>query len=479
MGRLSNLALGALLLALIASPAPVWATDDTTVLVDDTTVSDPPPIAPVEPASRFLGTVATPARGQTTVHVVGDMVLDPQSCERSPVNGWLPFRTFAGFLPVGSPSLWREERPIVHNVVYATTNYLDRYAELPAGTYRLHAWAGYSDPGDQVFRDCGPLSDQIVTIVDRVSTQLGIAADDTELVLGEHSFVSFVERVTWTDGAVTQSTPAEAGNLSLQSRLLGTSEWTTDSVVYVPWESGHGTRRVVMPGAPTEYRFLLGGVPSRSVVISVARPTLGRQVSAATLSDSESMMGASIEIRADLQTQYTDAQWRPSPEGTTYEVQFLPAGGEEWIRLYLATTVDVGGARLRFPVEGAGRYRIASGGGVGASATLSILQPTSTVAIEPPDVPTRVSPGTPVNLSSTVNIQYSDGLFRPAPDGTSFRVQFAASGPRSKLRWKTITRGKVRAGEISTRIRPRSTGYWRVVTAGSSTSAVLITVRKK
>ena len=189
------------------------------------------------------------------------------------------------------------------------------------------------------------------------------------------------------------------------------------------------------------------------------------------------MLGATIEISAQLQTQYTDSVWRPSPVGTAFEVHYLPEGGAEWIRLYRDTTDDVGLARLRLPVEGAGRYRIASGGGVGASTQLIIAQPTSQVAIEAPDLPVQVALGTPIDLSTPVEIQYSDGIYRPAPDGTTYRVQFAASGPRAALRWRTVVRGKVADGKITTRIKPRATGYWRITVAGTPSAATLVRVR--
>ena len=79
--------------------AQVRSTDDTTATVDDTSV-------PVAPLSSFAGSISTPTRGDTTVHVNGDLVLTPESCPRSPINGWKPYRVFAGFLRAGISSPW-------------------------------------------------------------------------------------------------------------------------------------------------------------------------------------------------------------------------------------------------------------------------------------------------------------------------------------------------------------------------------------
>ena len=99
------------------------------------------------------------------------------------------------------------------------------------------------------------------------------------------------------------------------------------------------------------------------------------------------------------------------------------------------------------------------------------------LAIEAPDLPVQVALGTPIDLSTPVEIQYSDGIYRPAPDGTTYRVQFAASGPRAALRWRTVVRGKVADGKITTRIKPRATGYWRITVAGTPSAATLVRVR--
>ena len=465
---------------LIASPiaaaegaaAQVRSSDDTSVSTDDTSV-------PIAPLSSFVGSITTPARGETTVYVNGDLVLTPESCPRSPINGWKPYRVYAGFLPVGTTSPWTAEYPWFNNITTIPTRaFIDSHIELTAGIYHVYAWALYSEPDGTPARLCSRLSDHVITIVEAVSTQRGISADDSLVVLGERTTLTFVERITWTDGVVTERVPLEVPGLTLQSRTLGTAPWSEASAT-VPIVGGieQGAKRVVAPTESTEYRGLQYSEPSRTIVVTVAQPTLGRIISAASLSDTEVMLGATIEISAQLQTQYTDSVWRPSPIGTAFEVQLLPDGGTEWIRLYRDTTDDVGVARLRIPVDGPGRYRITSGGGVGASTQLTITQPTSQVAIEAPDLPVQVSPGTPIDLSAPVEIQYSDGIYRPAPDGTAYRVQFAVSGPRSAMRWRTVVRGTITDGQITTRIKPKRTGYWRITVAGNASSPTLVRVR--
>lgn len=458
--------------AAFASDGPAYAQRSASgQSLDDTTVATP------SPSYHFVGVISSPERGKKIVHVNGDLVVDPVGCPRSPVDGHLPYYTNAGFVPVGQHSEWTHERAPVHYSRFQSAAFLDSYVTLAAGTYELRMWGHYYEPDGSVFRDCGKLSGQTVTVVDRVVTVRGITADDTTIIQGARTAVHFTERITWTDGVTTETVPRQAAGLSLQVRVLGTAAWSTESRTYPAFETNAHTRRVVMPSESVEYRFLQNGEPSRSLVVTVAQPTLGRIVDSASVSDSEVMMGATIEIAARLQTQYTDGVWRPSPAGTAFEVQFLPAAGAEWIRLYRDAIEDAGDARLRIPVQGAGRYRITSGGGVGPSIAVALAQPTSQIAIESPDLPTQVSAGVPIDLSVPIEIRYSDGIYRPAPDGTAYRVQFATSGPRSSARWRTVARGFVRDGVVAATIRPTATGYWRVTIAGAKSSAVLVRVR--
>ena len=177
------------------APAQVRSTDDTTATVDDTSV-------PTAPLSSFVGSISTPARGETTVHVNGDLVLTPESCPRSPINGWKPYRVFAGFLPSGISSPWATEYPSFDNITTLPTNaFVDKYIDLSAGTYQVYSWALYAEPGGTPARLCERLSDHVVTVVEAVSTQRGIAADDSLVVLGQRTTLTFVERITWSDGA--------------------------------------------------------------------------------------------------------------------------------------------------------------------------------------------------------------------------------------------------------------------------------------
>jgi hypothetical protein len=121
--------------------AQVRSTDDTTATVDDTSV-------PAAPLSSFAGSISTPTRGDTTVHVNGDLVLTPDSCPRSPINGWKPYRVFAGFLPAGITSPWTTEYPSFGNIATLPTNaFVDRHIDHSAGTYHVYSWALYAEPG--------------------------------------------------------------------------------------------------------------------------------------------------------------------------------------------------------------------------------------------------------------------------------------------------------------------------------------------
>lgn len=300
-------------------------------------------------------------------------------------------------------------------------------------------------------------------------------ASVSELVLGESIDLSVVAKVLWTDGATTDDTPS--GNFRLQFRPTGSAAWATIS---------SGSPRIsVKPRDPGDYRFLVGDQTTSSVYVGVIRPTTAFGISEWAASASSAFAGNTLVFSALVDNQYDDGQWRPAIVGTPFEVQFLAEGAGSWKRVVRDTIKVSGRAEVRWPMSTPGRFRLVVGGAISNAVPVSLIVPTSVVALDSLELPIEVELGAPVDISVGVEIQYSDGEFRTAPDGTEYVIEFAEAEEsiirnsrslRAALSWKTIVRGKTLNGQVRSSVRPELSGYWRVSVGRAVTEPVYVAV---
>jgi hypothetical protein len=140
---------------------------------------------------------------------------------------------------------------------------------------------------------------------------------------------------------------------------------------------------------------------------------------------------------------------------------------------------------VRWPMLGSGRFRIVAGAATSESVAVTEVKPTSVVAADPLNLPSEVFPGDPVDISVGVDVQFSDGVYRDAPDGTPFAVEFAesfdpdAAGQvvsRSGLTWKTQATGVTKGGKADAQVSPKTSGFWRIAFGQNRTSPVFVEV---
>ena len=130
-----------------------------------------------------------------------------------------------------------------------------------------------------------------------------------------------------------------------------------------------------------------------------------------------------------------------------------------------------------------GRYRVASSDALSASVEVTAVVPTSVVAVEPLALPTAIAAGAPINISSTAQVEYSDGVYRPVAPGTSYTVEFRTSttpraGERAKPRWRVVrTVAVAQPGVLATRVKAKASGFWRLRLGSTVTPAVFVRVR--
>lgn len=297
----------------------------------------------------------------------------------------------------------------------------------------------------------------------------------SELVLGESVDVSVVTKVLWTDGVTTDDTPT--GNFRLQFRATGTAAWET---------VGSGAARIsVKPRGPGDYRFLVGDQTTPSAYVNVIRPTTAFRISDWAANAASAFAGNTLIFTALVDNQYDDGNWRPVVVGTPFEVQFLAEGAGSWQRVVRDTVKIAGRAEVRWPMATSGRFRLVVGGAISNAIPITLIVPTSVVALDVLDLPVEVEPGEPVDISVGVEIQYSDGEFRSAPDGTEYEIEFAEAeepitrgvpAPRADLTWETVARGKTLNGQANSSVRPEVSGYWRVSVGRAVTEPVYVAV---
>jgi hypothetical protein len=305
------------------------------------------------------------------------------------------------------------------------------------------------------------------TTISRVSAE--------RVVLGETVIVEAVAVRSWSDGF--RSEDPINGQCILQFRATGGGPWTDASSG--PCSASHS------PTVPGDYRFLVNGQVTDPVFVNVVRPTSANRVSGVTVSPSSAVANVPLVFSGVLETQYDDEVWRPAPVGTAYELQFLADGGSGWSRLASERVTRAGVVSVRWPMLGSGRFRIVAGSATSESVAVIEVKPTSVVAADPLDLPSEVFPGDPVDISVGVDVQFSDGVYRDAPDGTPFAVEFAesfdpnavaATAPRSALTWKTLATGKTEGGKADAQVSPRKSGFWRMAFGQNKTSPVYVEV---
>ena len=304
----------------------------------------------------------------------------------------------------------------------------------------------------------------------QTSNAYSTRANSSNVLVGESVTLRMVRSVTWSDGVVTEE--PVTGSLTLQFRATGSGSWV---------QVGSGNNVVVSPTQPGDFRFLRDGQVTDPVFVNVVRPSSAVRFSQVAVSPASAVANSVVEISASAETQYDDLVWRPSPADTAVELQFLAEGGSAWSRVASSKATDVGRVLFRWPMLGSGRFRLVSGSAVSETVAVSEIRPTSVVAPDPLDLPTEVFPGEPLDISLGVDVQYSDGQYRDAPDGTAFAVEFAESlsgamaGPRA-LSWQVAARGVTAQGRAGIQVQPRTSGYWRVAFGEVRTSSVFVEV---
>lgn len=423
----------------------------------------------------FTGTLSAPARDSDgRVDISGRLVVP--ACPDQSRGCWLAVHRVED----GRDAGWQEIQARGTRLIFRTAGVFDvsGWAFLSEGTWEIGVVAGIGTKGRPQGNVIATGLSAGVSVPGETSSRLVTEATTSSIVQGESLTISVAEEVSWTDGVV--SFREASGSRVLAWRPVGAALW--DRV-----DSGQADF-TVSPQGPGEFRVVLNDQVAEPVFVNVIRPTRAHRISEPVTSSSAAIANSAVTLSAGMETQYDDNAWRPSPNGTRFELQFLADGSSAWVRLLSSAVREPGVVTLRFSMLTSGRYRLVAGDATSLSVYIQEILPVGIPAIEPISLPTTVALGEPIDVSTTVDIEYSDGNVREVPDGTGFEVQFARPpaktpdgviDPRSKLRWKTSAKGKIRNGVLSTKIRPRVSGYWRLKVGAAVTPATKITVRRR
>jgi len=423
----------------------------------------------------FNGTLNAPARDSDgRVDISGRLVVP--ACPDQARGCWLAVHR----LEDGPNAGWQEIQARGTRLVFRTAGVFDvsGWAFLSEGTWQIGVVAGIATNGRPQGSVIATGLSSEVSVPGESSSRMVTEATSSSIVQGETLTVSVAEEVTWTDGIVTFR--QVSGTRVLAWRPVGAALW--DRV-----DSGQDSF-TVSPQGPGEFRVVVNGQAAEPVFVNVIRPTRAHRISEPVTSSNSAIANSALTMSAGMETQYDDNVWRPSPIGTRFELQFLADGSTAWARLLSSAVREPGVATIRFSMLTTGRYRLAASDATSLSVYIQEIVPVGIPAIEPVALPATVALGDPIDVSTTVDIEYSDGNVREVPNGTGFEVQFArppAKSPdgvieaRSELRWKTAAKGKIRNGVLTTKIRPRVSGYWRLKVGAAVTPATMITIRRR
>lgn len=298
----------------------------------------------------------------------------------------------------------------------------------------------------------------------------------------------------WSDGVETYECIDGA---TLQYRPVGTSRWITPNTFEDKGEIS-GCPQVLegIVAEPADYRLNFRGSITESKFLAVAKPSNARLISPTESALSSVISGSVVNFSANMKTQYDDGVWRDSVKGSNYQLEFCPVGASAWLTIAASSVTATGKLSIRVPVQQNGNWRFSSNGATSTSVAVTLITPTSVVAMDSPSLPTSVISGAFFTISNGVSVQYSDGIYRDAPIGTNYAVQFSQFNPtdartdgshvrqnlnaNKKARWVTVRSGKIAVrGKIAARIRAEKSGFWRIKIGKTFSVPKRLVVRKR
>lgn len=433
--------------------------------------------------SRFVGTIYKPDRGDSTAVIRGDLYLEGADCPETvgeyELLGWQDTNWWddegGPYYYVGlMGSRWIYSIPVT---APAHTYFNKEINDLPADNYTFAFFAKYKrvQTDEKRYIRCTPLSTDVVSVVEVVGKTSLTEASSKSISVGESVTLSLKIGTQWSDGVVTYEQAPSGGTYSLQSRVLGTMEWK-------PSGSGR-TVFTVSLSEPTEFRFLVGNVPTDPVAVDVVRPTGSRRLANVSVNPPSAIAGALLTLTADSSTQFTDSSWKPSPVGTPFEVQFLARGATAWNTVHTGVMSRSGSIIVQFPMSITGQYRISSGTAVSDVVGVSEIEQTSAISFSDFSVPRSTKAGKRISVSVNASVEYTDGAIRPLPISNFFSIQFAESSsprPANSLVWRRIEWGQpTQPGLLTAQVRLSRSGFIRLElgVGGKSTQPVFVRVK--
>lgn len=274
-------------------------------------------------------------------------------------------------------------------------------------------------------------------------------------------------RQTWSDGVVTET--AVSGTQRLESAAEGSSTWTTLNSTSCSASAAVTTTR--------QYRCVASSVVHEGITVTAMPNTTNVSLGAPSVTPASAMRGDTITLVANVSMTYADGSSWPAPTDVQYRVEYQASGSDRWVQIAGPFALDARGRISRGVVHpGGGKLRVISGTVASAPTDLVEATPQTTYTWSNVSFPVSVPSRGTLAASARVQQAWTDGVQRNPADGTAVEVQFATaySTLDTDLQWRTVGTVTTSAGNVSVRMSPLTSGFWRLKLGTAMTTPAFV-----
>lgn len=226
------------------------------------------------------------------------------------------------------------------------------------------------------------------------------------------------------------------------------------------WELG------VVAGIDSQGRAQ-GGIVASGLTASVTVPGV-RSTRVVTQASAPSVVqGEALTITLAEEVSWTDGVVTFRSKEGFKELAWRPTGAALWDR------VDEGSDEFLVSPTGPGDYRMVVDGRAAEPVFVNVIRPTNAHRIGDPSVSARAAiANSIVSITSAMETQYDDKLWRPSPPGTRYELQYLADGSQA---WARLLSSSIREpGRVEFRFKMLTTGRFRIAAGEATGLSVLI-----
>lgn len=315
------------------------------------------------------------------------------------------------------------------------------------------------------------VSSQLVTRACRPTTPesacTSAVAEISAVPTGLSANFSAAVRQTWSDGVVTEVAPS--GSQRLESAPAGSGAWST--------AAGTTCSVAIVIASNRDFRCVSGSGTHTTISITAMPDTSAVSLATPSVTPATAMRGDTVRVTGSVSMTYGDGTSWPAPTSVQYRIEYQASGTTQWVQVAGPYAIEARGAISRsLTMPGAGKLRLISGSSV--SPPVDLVEATAQSTYTWSNVVFPAAVNTRGTLSATARVQqsWSDGIARNPANGTSVEVQFATaySTLDNNLQWRTFTTVSTSSGNVSLRVAPVTSGFWRFKLGSAMTAPAFV-----